>query len=359
VLPIAHPPIADGVVAVDEGGTIRGVGRRVDLRGAGKTVEHRGVLMPALVNAHTHLELSGLGLLPGGDGLAPWIQRLLRARGQPDLRAIERAARQMRARGTIAVADVANGPEAGPIARAAGLELLELDERVALNGDLAPPRPGAVMTPHSTYTCGEMSLRQIAAHSGGKIVSIHVEEDPAEAGLTLEGTGEIAELLRARGIHPGPPLQRPVMWLDALGLLGEGTLLVHLTFADEASLARAAERRAIAVLCPRSNKHITGKLPPFARMRGLRVAIGTDSLASCPSLDVLGDVQCLARVGAEAAWLLGAATANGAAALKLPHLGTLEPGRRPGVICVGDRAVKDPVAFVAHEGADVAVERVA
>jgi cytosine/adenosine deaminase-related metal-dependent hydrolase len=94
------------------------------------------------------------------------------------------------------------------------------------------------------------------------------------------------------------------------------------------------------------------------RVLGLRVALGSDSLASSPSLDVFGDVQCLARAGAEPAWLLEVATAGGAAALGKPHLGALEPGRRPGLIVVGDRAVADPLVFLAHEGADAPVRRV-
>jgi len=361
VVPIVRPPIADGAVALDERGVIRGVGRRSDLRAAGRVVEHAGVLMPALVNAHAHLELGAR--VPGGGGLAPWIRRLLAMRAAPDVAAIEAAARWLHARGTAAVADVSNsGLSAGP-ARAAGLEVLDLDERVTLRSETAPlqpPRAGAVMTPHSTYTCGESSLRQIAAYAGGQIASIHVEEDPGEAGLTVEGAGPIAELLRERGAPVRAVGARPVPWLDSLGLLGEGTLLVHLTFADDASLRLAVERRAIAVLCPRSNLHITGRLPPHARMRalGLRVALGSDSLASSPSLDVLGDVQCLARAGADPAWLLEAATAVGAHALGKAHLGALQPGRRPGLIAVGDQAVDSPLDFLAHDGADAPVRRV-
>jgi cytosine/adenosine deaminase-related metal-dependent hydrolase len=356
VLPISAPPIADGVVAVDDRGVIRGIGRREDLRATGTHIAHTGVILPGLVNAHAHVELSGLARIPGGDGLAPWISRLLAVRATPDARAIEIAARQLHARGTVAVADVANTDIAAPILRAAGIEVLDLDERVALGKPLAPPRPGAVRTPHSVYTCGELSLSQI-----GRIASIHIEEDPAEAGHAVEGAGPIAELLRSRGAPVVPVGKRPLPFLDELGLIGEGTLLVHLTFADDSSLRRAAARKAVAVLCPRSNRHITGHLPPFARMRelGLRVALGSDSLASSPTLDVLGDVQCLVRAGAVATWLLQASTLHGANALRMPHLGALEPGRRPGIIKIGDRPVPDPVAFVANEGADAPVERLA
>ena len=360
VLPISRPPIADGAVAVDERGVIRGVGRRVDLRAAGRVVDHQGVLMPGLVNAHAHLELSGQGLVPGGDGLAPWIRGLLATRRAPDALAVEAAVRALMSRGTVALADVGNEGGAAPLARALGLELLELDERVALGGKLSPSRAGARITPHSTYTCGESALRQIAAATNGRIASIHVEEDPAEAGFTVEGAGPLAELLAERGVHFKSPGMRPLGWLDSLGLIGDGTLLVHLNFADDGSLRLAAERRAIAVLCPRSNRHITGRLPPFARMReyNLRVALGTDSLASAPSLDLFADLQCLARAGADPTWLLEAATAGGAIALGKTHLGALEPGRRPGLLLV-DGAATHSLSFIAHEAADAPVARLA
>jgi cytosine/adenosine deaminase-related metal-dependent hydrolase len=104
-------------------------------------------------------------------------------------------------------------------------------------------------------------------------------------------------------------------------------------------------------------------LPPVDGIRtaGLRVALGTDSLASCPTLDVFGDVQALARAGVDPEWLLRAATAGGAAAVAASHLGALSVGKRPGLIVVGDdqHALREPVAWIAHEAADAPVRRVA
>jgi cytosine/adenosine deaminase-related metal-dependent hydrolase len=357
VVPIAAPPIARGAVALDDGGRVRAIGPLTELHAMGRVVEHAGVLLPGLVNAHAHLELSHLRI-NGGDGLVPWIRRLLAARTTES--SAEPAARAMAARGTVAVADLSN---TGTLVRARGLEVVTFDERIAPRGEVAPPRPGCVITAHASYTCGAGPLRQIAALTGGRIATIHVEEDPAEAGWLVEGSGPLAALLAERNAQPeGQPAGvRPVAWLDALGVIGEGTLLVHLTFADDASLMRAARRGAIAVLCPRSNRHITGKLPPVMRIRaaGLRVALGTDSLASSPSLDVLGEVQTLSRAGFESAWLLECATVGGAVALGKPHLGALTVGRRPGLFAIGDHPVRDPIAFVAHEGADAPVERLA
>jgi cytosine/adenosine deaminase-related metal-dependent hydrolase len=222
-----------------------------------------------------------------------------------------------------------------------------------------------VAVPHATYTCGGPQIQALAARSGGCVRSIHLEEDPAEAGFHVAGEGPMAALLAERENRPegAPSGRRPLAWLDQLGVLGASTLLVHLTFADDEAIAIAAARRCIAVLCPRSNAHITGGFPPVDRLRasGVRIALGTDSLASSPSLDVLGELPLLAREGAEPAWLAACATLGGAEALDLPHLGALAPGRRPGLIAVGDDAegLRDPYAWLCHEGADAPVRRLA
>lgn len=370
VVPISSPPLRDGAVVVDGRGVVRAVGPARELARTGDAVEHDGILLPGLINAHAHVELSHLGLIPGGDGLVPWVRRLLALRltsfdATREAEAARKEAERLAERGTVAVADVSNDGRVAAHLRAAGVELLDLHELVAFDDLPHPIRPGAVGTPHATYTVGVPAMQRLAASADGRIRSIHVEEDPAEAAWLVDGAGPMSELLRERGAAPTgtPSGRRPVEHLDALGVLGPDTLLVHLTCAGPATLALAASRGAVAVLCPRSNRHITGRLPPFQEVRaaGLRTALGTDSLTSSPSLDVLGEVKELARAGAEPAWLLHAVTEGGAQALGFAHLGSLAVGRRPGLIVVGAgvRGVADPLAFVAHEGADVPVERVA
>lgn len=369
VLPISAPPIADGAVALDRAGQVVAVGRAAELSRLGAVEHHDGVLLPGLVNAHTHVELSHLaGRVPGGDGLVPWIRRLMAERVS-DEAARQEAARPaiaaLAARGTVCVGDVNNGTPVAPLLRDAGVDVVTFDERIQPRGLPAPPRRGAIPTAHATYTCGKDALVALAAHTGGRIASIHVEEDPAEAAWLSGGDGPLRELLTERGALPdaGPPGLAPVAWLEALGVLGPGTLLVHLTCAGDDALAAAARAGAVAVLCPRSNLYIGGRLPPWRRIRaaGLRVALGTDSLASAPSLDVLGDVAALARDGADPAWLLACATSGGATALGRPHLGALAVGLRPGLVCLGSgaRSIDDPVAWVAHEGAQAPARRLA
>jgi aminodeoxyfutalosine deaminase len=361
VVPVAAPPLRDGAVALD-GDRVAAVGPRAALADLGTVVDHRGVIMPGTINAHLHLELSHVRV-PGGDGLVSWVRRLLATRTPTNVGIARAAAKEMAARGTVGAVDISNDGGTAAYFADTGIEARVLAERIAPRGE--PPAARGRETPHATYSCGPAALRTLAARNGGRVASIHVEEDPAEAAWLVDGAGPFAEFLRERDALPSVavPGVRPIAWLDSLGVLGPGTLLVHLTVADSDSLDRAARNGCIAVLCPRSNQHISGRLPPVGGIRaaGLRAALGTDSLASSPTLDVLGDVQALARAGVEPEWLLRAATLGGAAALGASHLGAISVGKRPGVIVVGDdqHAVRDPVVWIAHEAADAPVRRLA
>jgi cytosine/adenosine deaminase-related metal-dependent hydrolase len=116
--------------------------------------------------------------------------------------------------------------------------------------------------------------------------------------------------------------------------------------ADDRRRARAAG--ATAVLCPRSNLHIGGRLPdvPALRADGVGLALGTDSLASAPDLSLWGEIAALAEAFPDVApdvWL-AAATSGGAAALRLPALGAIAPGRRPGLLDVATGEARPTLA---------------
>ena len=241
----------------------------------GEVVEHRGVLMPGTINAHTHLELSHVRV-PGGDGLVPWVRRLLATRTPTNVEHRARGGRSgMAARGTVGAVDVSNDGGTAPLFADAGIEARVLLERIAPRGE-PPPAARRASRPRTRPTAAvRRRCARSAARSGGRLVSIHVEEDPAEAAWLVDGAGPFADFLAERDALPSVvvPGVRPVAWLDSLGVLGPGTLLVHLTVSDSESLDRAARNGCIAVLCPRSNLHISGRLPPVGGVRaaGLRV----------------------------------------------------------------------------------------
>src|SRR5258708_30991786 len=131
--------------------------------------------------------------------------------------------------------------------------------------------------------------------------------------------------------------RRPVLDVaDDLGLLEPDVLLVHLCEARPDELERIAKTRAPIVLCPRSNLFIQSKLPPLLAVReaGIAPALGTDSLASNLSLDVLAEARALRDrfPAVPVVELLQMATVNGARALGRPDLGRIAQGARPGLL---------------------------
>jgi cytosine/adenosine deaminase-related metal-dependent hydrolase len=376
VIPIERPPLAEGAVALDEDGTVRAVGPRDEvLRAFPGAPEERaqGVLVPGLVNAHCHLELSALAhAIPGGTGLVAWARQLMKtvvetSRESRQQAAVDAARAAVRL-GTAAIGDVGNGLDAAPAIGGAGLSGVLFHElvgsRETATGDAladaareradAGPWPASldyVPAPHAPYSVGPDLFRRIfaAAAAAGRATSVHVAEDPDELALLRDGTGRWPAVLRAMGVDPASrtPGSSPVAYLAKLGAFDGPAppLLVHMVHAGEDDRRQAVQAGATVVLCPRSNLHIGGRLPDVTSLLedGVPVAIGTDSLASTPDLSVWGEMATLAAhfpsVPAEV-WI-EAATRNGARALGLRGHGTLSPGQRPGVL---DVLVEDPAA---------------
>jgi cytosine/adenosine deaminase-related metal-dependent hydrolase len=409
VLPITQPPIRDGAVVVDDAGIIVAVGRRADVaREYSDASDERadGVLMPALVNAHCHLELSALaGAVRGSEGLIPWAMQVVPlARALAPARvtaAATTAAAGMRAAGTAAVGDVGNSLAAVPAIAAAGLRGVFFHELVGsreardggaladaareLDAFLAAPAPGPagpaawaddggamptptptpswptglayVPAPHAPYSVPRELFRKIFHIAGrtGIPTTVHVAEDRDEILLLRDGSGGWPAVLARMGVDPATrtPGQTPVAYLASLGAFDAPAppLLVHMVHGCADDRRRAREAGATAVLCPRSNLYITGELPDVAALRadGVTLALGTDSLASTPDLSLWGEIATLAERFADvpAAEWLDAATRAGAEAMHLGPLGSLTPGKRPGLIevAVGDAAkCRDPAA---------------
>ncbi len=310
-----------------------------------------GLLLPGLVNAHVHLELDR-PLVPGGRGLVEWVLAL-RGRGAPPGDG-SGPAREARAFGTALVCDVSNGGHTAPALRAAGLAGVVQHEVLGLGRDTLPARlavaerasrvegPITVRpSPHATYSTHPELIRA-AARPGGAPATIHLGEDPDERRFLERGEGSFAALLDTFGVdwrHLAPPGCGPVEWLDRLGVLGPDLLLVHGVDLDDADRARIAARGATVVLCPRSNLHVGGWLPdvPALLAAGVRIALGTDSLASVPDLDLLAEVHllCAAFPSVPEGVFWRAATAGGADALRRPGYGRIAVGASPGLWLLG------------------------
>ncbi len=317
-----------------------------------------GLLSVGFVNAHAHLELSHPGgPVPGGAGSVAWVSALgARGAGPLDPGALARAAAAARAAGCAALIDHSNSAldadpaVAGQVAAAMaaaglrgvvqaeciGLGPARVEAQLAAAGPPAPAGPGLWRRPtaHSPISCAPALLRAALADAGWAEAgpglpapTVHCDEDEADLALLADRAGPWADfhaaLARARPGHAWAALlgaaPSGVALLGALGLLGPRLGLVHLTAARAVDLDAVAAAGATAVLCPRSNLHITGRLPPARGLlaRGVPLALGTDSLASAPDLDLLAEAATLHKALPDvdpAVWLR-ALTAGGAALL--------------------------------------------
>jgi cytosine/adenosine deaminase-related metal-dependent hydrolase len=369
VLPISEPPIRDGWVAIDRG-RVAAVGRRAP-SGIGDTDVDLGrvVLMPGLVNAHTHLELSYLR-----DEVAPasefvtWIRGVMAARRRwPDpsapeiLGAIDAAIEESEAAGTALLGDISNtlvtfGPlTRSTLAAVVFYELIRFNApdprgfvdaaRRQIDALVPTERVRASLAAHAPYSVAPLVLRALrTAIDSDPFVpgSVHLSESREEVEFILTGGGPWRTLLEEIGAwDPAwlPPGVSPVQFLDNSGFLDSGTLAVHGVQMTADDLARLAARGATLVTCPRSNGHTGAGAPPITEfyVSGVHVAVGTDSLASAPDLNVFAELATMRALAPSvpASLLLDSATHQGARALGFDaDYGTIEPGKRARLLAV-------------------------
>jgi len=363
LLPVTAPPVEDGAMLARDG-RIVAVGRRRDLQPGwkGETVDFGdAVILPPLVNCHTHLELTRFPdwVARAGETAAPgsfvdWILHLIRIKGQQghdELRSsLEDGLLRSLQAGTGAVGDILSCPEAlsayrtSPLHGRFFLEILGVETDLVLTrldllktildgGPIGCLKPG--LAPHAPYTLSAGALARILSVADCPL-SIHFAESAEECEFLQRAAGAIAEKLYPRvgwgGRIPEPAGLRPTTWLDAGGLLTRKPLLVHGVHVsrDEADLL--GRQGVTVVLCPRSNARLQVGHAPVEHYRaaGVSLALGTDSLASSPSLsiwDELAFADHLFGASLSPADLLAMATVNGARGLGLEgEMGALEPG---------------------------------
>jgi cytosine/adenosine deaminase-related metal-dependent hydrolase len=376
VLPVSGAPIPGGRVAV-EASRVAWVGRRGEPGDPGGPVRDLGpgVLLPGLVNAHCHLELSHLaGSVPFGGGFVAWVEAVVNARDRfaedEVRRATAAAVRFLEERGTAAVGDVSNTlAHVGTLA-ASRLDAVVFQELLAWDPERAAPglawaderaravaaelRPGidvrlAAHAPHSVSP----ALFALLAERGGPR-AIHLAESAEESAFLLDGSGEWRSFLARRGLGHvifEPPGTSPVAYLEELGVLHPRLVAAHGVHVDARDRGVLARRGVHVVLCPRSNRNLGVGVAdaPALLAAGVRVALGTDSLASAETLDVLDDAVLLQREfpALDPAVIVRTATLGGAEALGLGRLGAIAPGRAAALAYAPAKAVPaDPHAFL-------------
>ena len=367
ILPISGPPIRDGWVATDDGRVVGvgGLGERPDPPAADPGgPEQPGAcraILPGLVNAHAHLELSWMrGQVPRGASMPEWAAALIALRRGTTIDpvpAIQQAIVEATASGTVLIGDVADtDATSGPLA-ASGLSAVIFRELIGVRVDdparviadaqgqldALPPsaRTRATLAPHAPYSVSPSLLRALGARAPDAPLSIHLGESKAEIEFLDSGHGPWRAVLESVGAW-NPTWQAPgcgpVEYLQRLGVLSARLLAVHGVRLTNAELTRLADARATIVTCPRSNAWTGAGEPPIERFyeSGVRVAIGTDSLASVESLSIFDEMAAMRRLapGVAAGRIIRSATLDGAAALGFDDLGSIAPGRRTPLVSV-------------------------
>jgi aminodeoxyfutalosine deaminase len=200
----------------------------------------------------------------------------------------------------------------------------------------------AAHAPYSVAPLVLRAIRQAADRRPFAPCSIHLAESAEEVEFILDGGGPWRALLEEVGSwDPAwvPPGGTPVEFLDDSGFLDSRVLAVHGVQMTTADLDRLVARGTTLVTCPRSNGHTGAGAPPIEDFYnyGVKVAVGTDSLASSPDLNVFAELATMRALAptVSAAALLDSATRQGARALGFDHdYGTIEPGKSGRLLAV-------------------------
>ena len=374
-------PLRGGAVIVDGEGRIASVeGEEGGVAEAAASVSQaperrptpprrHSVLLPGLVNAHSHLELTGLGGKITEEEFPAWIAhltRLWRERKPSDyLDAARQGVRDSWAMGVTTVADcgatgsvlqalnelggsgIAYHEIFGPAPEQADTALEAWALRLSELRRFETPRVRLGASPHAPYTVSGPLYRLAVAHARKERlpIAVHVAESPLEDEFVRHAAGGFAESQRNRGMAPEPRGLSPVAWLEKHEVFGPDCVAIHCCTVDNDDMETLARRGAGVAHCPRSNRRHHRIDAPLAQLlgAGLRVGVGTDSVASVSPLDLLAEARqarSLASLDAQEALALvtlGAARTIGLGA----EVGSLAKGKWGDLVRVEIPAVDD------------------
>ncbi len=413
VLPIISPAIEYGAIAF-EGSQIIAIGKRTEIVSRFPEANAKdfgeAAILPGFVNAHSHLELTAMrGLLEREENdFFAWLKKLTLARlamtaedlllsatcgaieaargGVTCLGDASSAASQaVGALHSVGLRGIVYQESFGPDPNLAKENVAKLRDQIS---ELRTLKSGLVrvgVSPHAPYSVSGPQLELISrlAIDEKLPVMMHAAESKAEKLFMLEGQGVFAEGLRARGIEWQAPGISTIQYLERHGVLEAGPLLAHCISVDGRDLELIKQNSASVAHCPKSNAKLGHGRAPFAEFikRGIKVGLGSDSVASNNSCDMLEEARfatLLARVPSTAdgqfrggllpapdsitaQQTLFAATLGGARALGLDsQIGALADGMQADLTVVSlngphQEPVGDPVAALvfSSSGRDV------
>jgi cytosine/adenosine deaminase-related metal-dependent hydrolase len=345
----------------------------------------QSILLPGLINAHTHLSLTGLaGRKPPGTPYLEWLAAITRAAAamtEEEVAASVRSGLEESHRlGTALVGEITTRPEATSEIVADGrtrarvfFEFLGVTrERIERRFEDACARaldllnapgdsvlPG--LSPHAPYSVWPTYWERAARFSREHRLpwATHLAESGFEEEFLKRGTGPLLDHLVALGVWDGSfpiPGVSGAELLEAHDALDDLALVVHGIHLSSADIRKLTRRRVSVCLCPRSNAYLD--LPPAPGRAlfesGVTLCLGTDSKASNDDLGVWGEMRLFRRLvpRVPARALVEMATVNGARALGFGHrMGSIQPGVASSLIAVeaGSLGNGDPHEFLVRE----------
>ena len=368
VHPVTAPPIEDGAVLVGDDGRIEGVGPHAHVP-TPPGVESRefpdAILVPGLVNCHTHLELTHLAGTNHQLEFAQWIHgvRALKDATTPEefRQAAEQGIHDCWASGVTTIGDTGSTGAVmealaalggrgivyqevfGPDPQQRESSMSDLKRAVKRLSPLASAQLRLGISPHAPYTVSAPLYRAVAEYARAEHlpVAVHLAESPEETAFVRDGNGPFAQALRARGIAVRPRHQSPVEYLLERRVLVAGNCLcIHCVQVSQEDVWLLADVGAAIAHCPRSNQahnHGTAPLAAF-RTAGLRVGLGTDSVVSVVDLDLWAEAAAAGLSGDEALRML---TLEGARALGWDaDIGSLEVGKQADIAVLSAHPIR-------------------
>ncbi|HEX4794612.1 MAG TPA: amidohydrolase family protein [Humisphaera sp.] len=329
IAPMSGPLIRDGGVAFSDG-IIRAVGPADQLRHqfsqAQVTDLGESVLLPGLVNAHVHLELSTLRAGAPPARFVDWLLRIAASASSDPTKikettqaAIKEGVAQCVRFGVTTVGDISrHALLTRPLLKESPLRVVSfgevlamaqrrhlLEERLVIAADqlAKSDRLRIGISPHAPYSVEAEGFRRClqVAREGSLPLTTHLAESLDEARFLSDHSGPFRDLWNALGAWDEnvPRFDGgAIRFAKSLGLLDYPTLLAHVNYCDDGELALLAAGRASVVYCPRTHAYF-GHPPHRWRdmlAAGINVAVGTDSTASAPDLNVVDDLRLLHRL---------------------------------------------------------------
>lgn len=384
VLPITSAKIRDGAVVLSDEGRITDFGSHQEIlkkysdKNIQTVVTKNSVIMPGLVNAHTHLELSMMkGVIPHGLPFGEWVFEAITKRFQfsePTISAdCEKQIHALEACGTIAVGDIANHSATSlPLLERSSLYAVVYNEVTGFASSIAKDRfqefvaktPNTAnkkirhaLAPHAPYSVSPELFRLISEYNGAsKYSAVHLAESQDEVEFLKTGSGPMKNMIQKIGrwdenwMSPGTT---PVSYLKKLGVLNSKLLIVHAVHVTDEDIELLRSDNVNICSCPRSNVQINvGGTAPVEKYlnAGLNVCLGTDSLASNEDLNLWNEMAFFKKIHPQIsdATIIVMATINGARALGFNEkIGSIEKGKDGALICVESyQPITDPESFL-------------